>query len=42
MKLYDIYLNGRYVDTIEAPSAKEAKDIAKRHFGQEVKAVKAK
>jgi hypothetical protein len=42
MKLYDIYLNGRYVDTIEAASAKAAEAVAKRHFGQEVKAVKAK
>lgn len=42
MKLYEIILNGRYVDTIEAKSAKIAKAIAERHFGQTVAAKLAK
>lgn len=36
MNVYEIYINGRFVDAIEAVSSKEAKRLAEKHFGHKV------
>lgn len=38
MKLYEIFINGRFVDAIEARSRRAAVRLAEAHFGAKVTA----